>query len=444
MNVITRFAPSPTGFLHIGGARTALFSYLFARKNGGKFLLRIEDTDRQRSTKEFEKSILEGIAWLGLKYDNTEMYRQSEKGALYKKTIEKLIADGHAFISKETPKEEGDRAEVIRFKNPNKKVKFQDLIRGEIEFDTTDLGDFIIAKSLEEPIFHLTNVVDDIEMGVTHIIRGEDHISNTPRQILIWEAIGAPRSIYAHIPLILASDRSKMSKRHGATSVIDYEKKGYLPEAFVNFLALLGWNPGTDQEIFTLKGLEEAFDISKVQKSGAIFNEEKLKWFNKEYIKALPKEISRKSLKVFLPTDFKYPKNENLFLDVTLERISTLNEVSDLREKGELSYFESAPTEITEKIVWKKDTVEGTKTHLNEAISIFEKIDSSVWNTETAENTIKEALMPYAEKVGKGNVLWPIRYALSGRDQSPDPFRLSAILGKDETLNRIKYALGKL
>ncbi|MCX6717904.1 MAG: glutamate--tRNA ligase family protein, partial [Candidatus Taylorbacteria bacterium] len=248
-------------------------------------MLRIEDTDKIRSTKESEDDIMTGIKWLGLSYD--EFFRQSERERIYKAYIEKLISEDKAYISKEEVKEEGQRAEVIRFRNPNKKVKFNDLIRGEIEFDTTELGDFVIAKSLEEPVFHLVVVVDDFEMGVTHIIRGEDHISNTPRHILIQEAISAPTPIYAHLPLMLAEDRAKLSKRkHGEmTSVKYYQKMGYTPGAFVNFLAFVGWNPGTEKEIFSLDEMIQEFDISKVQKAGAIFNPQKLLWYNKEYIK---------------------------------------------------------------------------------------------------------------------------------------------------------------
>ena len=202
--VVVRMAPSPTGNFHIGTARTTLFNYLYAKKMGGKFVLRIEDTDKERSKKAFEDNILEGIKWLGLAYD--EFYRQSEREDLYKDYVKRMIDAGSAYISKEEPKEEGQRTEVVRFKNPNKKIKFEDEIRGEVEFDTTELGDFVIAKSPEEPLYHLAVVVDDHEMGVTHVIRGEDHISNTPRQILIQEAIGAKRPVYAHLPLILAED----------------------------------------------------------------------------------------------------------------------------------------------------------------------------------------------------------------------------------------------
>jgi glutamyl/glutaminyl-tRNA synthetase len=391
--VVVRMAPSPTGPLHVGTARTTLFNYLYAKKYGGKFIMRIENTDKERSTKEFEQNILDGLEWLGLKYD--EFYRQSERTEVYVSYVKKMIANGTAYISKETPKEEGDRAEVVRFKNPNKRVVFEDLIRDKVEFDTTELGDFVIAKSPEEPLYHLAVVVDDHEMGITHVIRGEDHISNTPRQILIQEAIGAKRPVYAHLPLMLDADRQKLSKRkHGeAVSVDFYKKAGILPEALINFLALIGWNPGTEQEVFTLKELEKVFDISKVQRGGAIFNEKKLEWFNKEHIKLLPEEEQFKIL---------------------------------LKSIEHEDYLHHAPDIDVTKINWKTVPVEETKKHLEEVLEILSD---------------KDKIMKYAEEMGKGNVLWPLRFALSGKDKSPDPFTLIKVLGIEESRSRIASAI---
>lgn len=391
--VVVRMAPSPTGPLHVGTARTTLFNYLYAKKCGGKFIMRIEDTDKERSTKEFEQNILDGLEWLGLKYD--EFYRQSERTEVYVSYVKKMIANGTAYISKETPKEEGDRAEVVRFKNPNKRVIFEDLIRDKVEFDTTELGDFVIAKSPEEPLYHLAVVVDDYEMGITHVIRGEDHISNTPRQILIQEAIGAKRPVYAHLPLMLDADRQKLSKRkHGeAVSVDFYKKAGILPEALINFLALIGWNPGTEQEVFTLNELEKVFDISKVQRGGAIFNEKKLEWFNKEHIKLLPEEEQFKIL---------------------------------LKSIEHEDYLHHAPDIDVTKINWKTVPIEETKKHLEEVLEILGD---------------KDKIMKYAEEMGKGNVLWPLRFALSGKDKSPDPFTLIKVLGIEESRSRIASAI---
>ena len=281
--IITRFPPSPTGPIHIGNVRTALYNYIFAKQNNGEFIVRIEDTDRARSKKEYEDRILESLEWLGLKRDRDNvLWRQTERTGVYKKYLGKIIADDKAYISQET---EGENKEVVRFKNPNKVVTFIDLIRRDISFDTTELGDFIIARNINEPVYHLAVVVDDHESGITHIIRGEDHISNTPRQILIQEAIGASRPIYAHLPLILAPDRSKLSKRkHGESVSLDYwREKGISAPAILNYLALLGWNPGTEQEIFTLEELIKVFDLSRVHKGGAIFDEKKLAWINRKH-----------------------------------------------------------------------------------------------------------------------------------------------------------------
>ena len=254
--VITRIPPSPTGHLHIGTARTALFNYLFAKHHGGTMVFRSEDTDKARSTKEFEQEIIDGLHWLGLSWDNDTIVRQSERAPLYREYLEKMIAAGTAYLSEEEAKNTpGQMVTVVRLKNPNKVITFNDLVRGDITFDTTELGDLVIARNIDDALYHFTVVVDDFEMGVTHVLRGEDHISNTPRQILIQEAIGAPRPMYAHLPLILATDRSKMSKRHGAVSLNHYQKEGFTKEAILNYLALLGWNPGTEQEVFTLDEL---------------------------------------------------------------------------------------------------------------------------------------------------------------------------------------------
>lgn len=381
-------APSPTGNLHVGGARTALFNYLFARNQGGKYILRIEDTDKERSTKEFEDDILSSFKWLNLEHD--EFYRQSERTEIYVSYIKKMLDEGTAYLSKKENVEEGQRAEVIRFKNPNKKIVFDDLIRGQLEFDTTELKDFVIARSTNEPLYHLSVVVDDFLMGVTHVIRGEEHLSNTPRQILIQEAIGAPRPIYAHLPLILDSDRAKLSKRkHGALVWVDtYKNNGTLPDALLNYLALLGWNPGTDQEIFTLQGLVEAFSIEKVHKGGAIFDTKKLDWINKEHIKLLSPEEQ-------------------------LERIAK-------------DFDTSTPVLEVEKIPWKDSNAVEAKKHL---MKIVDCLDDS------------EAIMSYANLVGKGSVLWPLRYALSGKEKSPDPFSLLKILGQDESEKRVRKAI---
>ncbi len=435
--IVVRIAPSPTGNLHIGTARTALYNFLFARNQKGKFIVRIEDTDKERSKKEYEENIINGFKWLGFSYD--EFYRQSEREDIYKSYLKKMIDDGFAYLSKEEITEEGQRGEVIRFKNPKKLVTFEDLIRGSVTFDTTELGDFVIARSMEEPLYHLAVVIDDFEMGVTHVIRGEDHISNTPRQILIGEAIGAERPLYAHIPLILAPDRSKLSKRHGAVSLHEYSEKGYLPEAIVNYLALLGWNPGTDQEIFTLDELIQAFDISKIQKGGAIFDEEKLKWINSEHKKRLEKEDLQKFMETFkipaelFPTEIRSNIISTLQVSgaqysITSEQINMINEAKELKP------FEK------NLLLWKDEKdFDTTLRHIGWVKKAVSEIDELSWNA----NNIKAKVWDYASKEGRGNVLWPMRVALSGKEKSPDPFVLAGILGKDETMKRLLEAENK-
>ncbi len=453
--IITRFAPSPTGFLHIGGARSALFNYLFAKQNGGQILLRIEDTDAERNKDEYTQAILDGFDWLDLKFDDTK--KQSDNFSIHRKYLEKLISSGHAYISKANEKdlEEAEkdgktlRKEVIRFKNPNKKITFTDMIRGEVSVDTTDLGDFIVAKSLNEPIFHLSNVIDDIIMGVTHVIRGEEHLANTPRQILIWEAIGErERPIYAHIPLILSTEREKLSKRkHGETvSVAYYENNGYLKDAFINFIAFLGWNPGGEQEIYSLEELTNKFDITKVQKGGAVFNVEKLNWFNKEYIKKQSEKEQLEYIKKYLPNIEIYSEEllEKL-RPVLIERISFYGELKKMADDGDLDYFTSSPIfdarneeSKIEKIIWKKSDKEHTLINLKEIKIILEI------NQDFSIDKVWDKVYKLAEEKGKGDILWPLRYSLSGKERSPDPKTLINILGIKESLIRIENALIEL
>jgi glutamyl-tRNA synthetase/nondiscriminating glutamyl-tRNA synthetase len=455
MKIVTRFAPSPTGLLHAGNYRTALFTYLFARHQAGTFLLRVEDTDKARSKKEYEDNIIESLEWLGL--ENDGFFRQSDRIDIHKKYLQQLIDSGHAYASKETPKNPGDREEVIRFKNPNKKVRFNDLIRGTIEFDTTDLHDFVIARSMDEPIFHLVVVVDDHEMGVTHVIRGEDHISNTPRQILICEALGLTPPLYAHIPLLLAPDRSKLSKRKGALPMTDYRDRGYLKEALLNYMALLGWNPavkdsaGAEREIFSKEELIGLFDLSKVQKGAAIFNEEKLAWMNKIYLAKLSDEEFLKQAKNFMPAELDVTKKATLaskLLPLIREKIQAFGEIKSLfTPEGELSFVAPFPSNTSrdrlpykkEALMWRQEKeITQTKKHLKYVIDMLTVMPDS--SADFTADKIKAAIWPYADKTGKGNVLWPMRYALSGKEKSPDPFIIADILGKAESLGRLTVA----
>lgn len=444
MSIITRFAPSPTGFLHVGGARTAIFNYIYAKQNKGKILLRIEDTDKERNKPEYTTGILEAFKWLGITFDETKI--QSDNLAIHKKYLQKLLDSGYIYISKEKVVEEGQRDEVIRFKNPNKEIIVDDLIKGQVKFDTTELGDFVIAKSMEEPIFHFANVVDDISMGITHVIRGEEHLSNTPRQILIWEAIGEkPRPVYGHIPLILSDKREKISKRkHGEmVSVEYYRDRGYLPEALINFLAFLGWNPGGTEEIFSLDQLIEKFDIHKVQKAGAVFNPEKLNWFNREYVLKLSAEDFDQKSKPFIPewlqgNDGLYARLKSLIR----EKISYFGEITKMFDiGGELNFVKEIGDYNADLLLWKKSpSREESKEHLNKVKEMFGALDEKDF---TAEG-VKGAIWSYAEEKGRGNVLWPLRVALTGQEKSPDPFMSAYILGKEESQKRIDIALSKL
>ncbi len=436
--VVTRIAPSPTGKAHAGTYRTAMYAWLFARKHNGKFILRIEDTDTARNDKEAELDIYAALEWLGLNYD--EKYIQSEHVARHREVLEQMIASGHAYISKEEAKDgSGVIKEIVRFKNPNIDVTFQDEIKGSVTMHTKDLGDFVIAKNINEPLFHLAVVVDDFDEGVTHVIRGEDHVSNTPRQILIQRAIGAPTPIYAHLPLVLGTDKQKLSKRKGALAITQYRDLGFLPEAILNMVTMVGWNPGTEQEIFTKEELIKEFDLSKVQKSSAVFNEEKLDWFNREYIKKLNMQQFWTLAHIWLPTDKEWltdteevremlKKIEPLIRD----RIVKFSDIKGLFEAGEFDFFFKDPVVDPVMLVWKTDTLENAKKHLTHVHDILDEYEGE-WTVDG----LKTYLMPYAEAEGKGNVLWPLRVALSGREKSPDPFEIATLVGKETTLRRI-------
>ncbi|MBP6881886.1 MAG: glutamate--tRNA ligase [Candidatus Pacebacteria bacterium] len=443
--VVTRIPPSPTGHLHIGTARTALFNYLFAKHHGGTMVFRSEDTDKARSTKAFEQEIIDGLHWLGLSWDNETIVRQSERAPLYREYLEKMISEGTAYLSEEEAKNTpGQMVTVVRLKNPNKTITFNDLIRGDITFDTTELGDLVIARSIDDALYHFTVVVDDFEMGVTHVLRGEDHISNTPRQILIQEAIGAPRPIYAHLPLILATDRSKMSKRHGAVSLSHYQREGFTKEAIINYLALLGWNPGTEQEIFTLDELVTSFSIEHIHKAGAVFDIKKFGWFNREHLN----KLSMKDFITYISEDFpealtslpQYTEERfSRLLPTIRERINTRGEFHEFVKAGEYDYIFNVPDYEINLLQWKNDT------SVTDALPRLEKALETLKNVDfTSMEAIKSALWPLAEEVGKGELLWPLRVALSGQKQSPDPFTLAYILGHEETLLRIETACGKI
>lgn len=453
----TRFAPSPTGTLHIGGARTALFNYLFARQQKGEFLLRIEDTDKERSRPEFEKDIIESLKWLGLDWDGEIIY-QSKRLDVYEKYLKKLLDEDKIFWCPHQKEEleiekEGqiDRREsprhicdfrqgganegILRFKNDAKgKIIFIDLIRGEISFEAGLLGDFSAAKNLKEPLFLFANALDDSLLGITHIIRGEDHISNTPKQIMILEALGLQRPEYAHLPLILGKDRSKLSKRHGAAAVYEYKEQGYLPQAIVNFMALLGWHPEHEREVFSKEELLKEFLLKRVQKAGAVFDLEKLNWLNKEHIKITDNKILAELISPFLKQDWQ-KSSEYLEKIIELEkpRLTVLKDIAD-----KIDFFFKEPEFDKNLLKWKEtQSLEDVKENLGKVYELLKEIPEREFRKEK----IEEILMPFAEEKGRGDVLWPMRVALSGRKQSPGPFEIAEVLGKDKTLKRIENAL---
>ena len=447
MSVRTRIAPSPTGRLHIGTVRTALFNYLYAKHMGGVYAMRVEDTDRVRSKKEHEEEIIEGLEWLGIKHD--EFVRQSERVARHQELLEKLVEEGKAYLSKEDSKvEPGKEVEVVRLKNPSRDVTFTDLVRGDITFHTGELEDFVIARAIDDPLYHFAVVVDDWDMNITHVIRGEDHISNTTRQILIQEALGAARPLYAHLPLILGSDRSKLSKRNGATSLVDYRAEGFIPEGIVNYLALLGWNPGTDEEHFSLEELTKRFDLEGVQKSGAVWDREKLLSVNQRWMRAITDEDFIERLASHMGDAFGTYDRAMLEKSVTLmkERARTLEEAAQMLS-GELSGLFSTPKLTTESLTTKEpaDRPGLTKSALEGLLEALKALPEGV-SAEAA----KEALMPLADaaeadgKGGRGGTLWPLRYSLSGQERSPDPFTLISLLGPAEAVSRVEHALGIL
>ncbi len=477
-------APSPTGPFHVGGARSALFNWLFARKHGGTFVLRIEDTDKERSDKKFEHDIVEGLAWLGLDWDEGLLpngnrlpgmdtkgdfgpYRQSERTEIYEKYLQQLFDKGdvyYCYCTKDeleaqrsaalshgaapkynghcrnlTTPPPGRTPEVIRFKVPETTVEFKDLVRGKVSFDAALFGDLVIAKDMETPLYNFAVVVDDELMKISHVIRGEEHLSNTPKQILMQRALGFREPIYAHIPLILNADRSKMSKRYGDVALLSYRAKGYLPGALVNFLALLGWHPKDDREVLPIKDLIDEFDLARVQQAGAVFNEEKLEWLNREHLKAMSdKEIAKEilALTATLPTDATYDKTMlEKIVGVERGRASTLLDFITLG-----GFFFALPDYEPSLLVWKESSAEETRAALAAVRDALAALDQRNFQREILANTVATVI---GEKK-RGITLWPLRVALSGQKASPDPIEIMEVLGKEESMKRIGTALAKL
>lgn len=456
---IVRFAPSPTGYLHLGGARTALFNFLLSKKNNGKFILRIEDTDKNRSKEEYVEDIKDSLKWLGIKWN--KLYFQSKRTRIYKKYLELLFKKNAAFYCyhrkdeikilphfcehfSSEPKDKSIKP-IIRFKVPrNREIVFNDLIRGEIKVNTDNIGDFSIAKNLDEPLYNLAASIDDWKMQITHILRGEDHISNTHKQILIYQALDVdilPQ--FAHLPLILGHDLSKLSKRHADTSLRFYINKGFLRETLINFLALLGWNSKDNREIFSMEDLIKEFTLEKVQKKGAVFNIEKLFWFNKLYLKSRNcSDLLSLTSNLF---NNEYGKTVELKKDFLCRIIDVeKSRATDLADLVRIShYFFKLPIYEKNILLWKDTQYNKTKEALLHAKDVIFSLDDKSINNVTM---LKEILMEKANNFDndRGKFLWPLRVALSGLEKSASPFEIVYVLDKEESLKRIELALSKL
>jgi len=458
MSIKTRFAPSPTGYLHVGGARTALYSWLHARKNNGTFVLRIEDTDLERSTPESVQAILDGMEWLGLTHDEGPYY-QTQRFDRYKEVVEQLLNDGNAYkcyCSKERldeirekqmadgkkPKYDGkcrDAEEqegpfVVRFRNPQDgEVVFNDMIRGEITISNQELDDLIIARTDGTPTYNFTVVIDDWEMGITDVIRGDDHINNTPRQINIFKALGAEVPLYGHVPMILGDDGKRLSKRHGAVSVMQYRDEGFLPQAVLNYLVRLGWSHG-DQEVFSVDEMIELFDAKNVNKAPSAFNTDKLLWLNNHYMKTLPAEEVSKHLQLHLDNagiNTEGGPNVEELIPMLAERSKTLIELVDA-----LHYFYQDFEQFEEK---------AAKKHLRlvakEPLQLVKQKLTDLGNWEKAG--IHACIEATAEEleVGMGKVGMPLRVAITGQGMSPSLDETAFYIGKERCLARIEQAL---
>lgn len=483
MTIRVRFAPSPTGHLHIGGLRTALFNYLFAKKEGGTFILRIEDTDEERSTQDSTKAIFDGLMWAGLNWDEGPMSDGREIGphspyyqavradnGLYKKYIDRLIAEGKAYKCYCTPEEleemraaavanhqpprypgkcrnltKEQQAEleaqgkkyVVRFKMPTEgETVFNDLIRGEVSFANKDLYDLVIQKTSGYPTYNFACVIDDHLMDMTHVIRGDDHISNTPAQIRIYEALGWKAPIMAHLSMIHGPDGTKLSKRHGDTSVMEYKKQGFLPQALINYLALLGWSTPDSQQLFAAGELEKKFDIKGCQKSPAVFDTVKLMWMNGDYIRQLSKEELLKEAKPFIEeagiakdADDEYLKN---IVALEQEKYKTLREIPDL-----ISFFFTDEVKYDEEAINKVFKAETAKKALELMIAKYDALED--FTEHALETTARAAAKENGLKAGQ--IFHPVRVAVSGRTNGPTLFKMLEYMGKDMVLKRMKAAL---
>ncbi len=476
--VVTRFAPSPTGFMHVGGVRTALYAWLFARKNNGTFILRIEDTDKEREVEGSIDHIIKSLKWIGINWDEgpdiggpNAPYIQSQRLDSYKKYAGILVQKGLAYADPYTQEElesfrkkseenkkpflyrdyrpenppVWDGTKPLRLKTTPKAYEWDDAVRGKLSAGPEAVDDFILIKSDGYPTYNFAHIIDDLEMGVTHILRADEFISSTPKFLALYKALELEHPVFVTLPPIMSPDgKKKLGKRDGAKDTLDYKEEGILPEAMMNFLALIGWNPGTEQELFSPEELIQAFDISKIHSSGGKFNEEKLKWFNKEYIKKLDPENLENKVAESLEKAGKAKLGPELlkkFTPIALERVSTFGELAEMLKAGEFDYLFTEPEYDIKSLLWKgKGDFAVLKSRLENIIALIEKTDVNNFN----KDIIKTTLWDYAEKEGRGEILWPTRYALSGKEKSPDPFILAELLGKEVTLKRLMKALEKV
>lgn len=476
MSVRVRFAPSPTGYLHVGGLRTALYNYLFAKKNGGKFILRIEDTDRTRYVEGATESLIAMLKWAGLDFDEGPgingphaPYIQSERTELYRKHAKQLLDNGFAYkcfctterlnemrtvqqamgqpprydkfcehLSAEEIKERENQnlPFVIRMKVPEKTIRFTDAIRGLIEITPDNVDDQVLIKSDGFPTYHLANVVDDHDMQITHVIRGEEWLPSTPKHILLYEYFGWQMPVFAHLPLLLNPDRSKLSKRQGDVAVEDFRDKGYLRETLINFVALLGWNPGDEREIFSMKELEQEFTLERVGKSGAIFNHDKLNWLNQQHIRLLDtndiiEQLAPQMKKHNINADHSYWVQ---VINLMKDRVNFLSEFITFS-----GYFFNDPTEYDVETVSKRWKPESKK-----QLTLF--LDNLTHLSEFSHDSLQDCLKKTAEQlsVKVGDLIHPTRLAVSGVGFGPSLYDMMAVLGKESVLRRIKTAIEKL
>jgi glutamyl-tRNA synthetase len=465
MSVRTRFAPSPTGYLHIGGARTALFSWLYARRHGGRFVLRIEDTDRDRSTPESIQAILDGLRWLDLAWDEGPFF-QSERDAVHRSAAESLLAAGHAYRCWCTAEQLDARRQaalaagrrpaydrtcrersagpaddapfVLRFRTPLEgETVIDDQVKGRVVFQNADLDDFIIVRSDGNPVYNFCVVVDDVEMRITDVIRGDDHLANTPRQILLYQALGAALPRFAHVPLILGLDKTRLSKRHGATSVMAYRDMGYLPDAVVNYLARLGWSHG-DQELFTRDELIAHFSLENVGTSAGIFNPEKLEWVNFQYLKATPPDLLAGLVAPFL---------EREGLKVPADRAWLARAVATLRERAktlvelaQFCRFYVAETVEPQAAAAAKHLTPAVAPALARLTALLAALPD--WSPTAIEGAFQTTIAEQGMKLGA--LAQPVRVAVTGGTVSPGIYEVLDVLGRARTLARLDVALARL